>query len=233
MTISKRGPSRTYRFREIADTLQEMIASGAVAAGDRLPAERQLAIACRASRASVREALRMLQEQGVVEIRRGVKGGAYVKSPDIRPFGNQLDRLLRLERLSLDQIATFREAIEVGVTTQAAGVAGPQDIRMLKQRLESVRACMAAGDVEAFIEADKRVHLGIAQIAGNPLFNQSLQAALGMKRYFHRFLGIHPSFMESNYQDLSDIIRAMETHQAARAGRITQSHITHFNRSVA
>jgi len=233
MNTTKKRPSGPRRFHEIAGKLERTIVSGTIAAGERLPAERQLAASFGASRGSIREALRTLEEKGLLEIRRGTQGGAYVRPPIAAPSTDRLDALVNLKQLSLDQIAEFREAIEVGAITQAARVAESSDIRMLKYRLQAARCCMASGRVAAFIEADKNVHLAFALIAGNPLFTQSLQATLGMQCYFRRFHALPPSFMEADYHDLSNIVTAVEKHQPRKAECLARGHISHYNRSIA
>lgn len=234
MDKAEKNAQRASRFRNIADRITRMIDQGRILPDDRLPAERQLAALLEVSRASVREALRMLEQKGLIEIRLGKNGGAYVKPPSHGQLSDDMDMLLRFDRLSLDQIAEFREAIECGITALAARKAGPEDIRRLKYRLATARSIMESGQgwVDEFIDADKAVHLDIADIAGNPLFSQALAAALGLRRYFCRFLKLHPSMMESNLDDLIAIVRAMENHQPEIARCRTMAHIGRFNEAI-
>ena len=234
MNANDRRPKQAYLFRDIADRIQNLITRGNISPGDRLPSERQLAADLQVSRASVREAFRVLEQKDMVEIRRGKKGGAYVKSPSHKQLSEGMDILLQFDRLSLDQIAEYREAIEGGITAMASRKARPDDIRRLKYLLEVAHSFLGKGSswVDEFIDADKAVHLCVAQIAGNPLFTQSLEATLGLRRYFCRFLRLHPSLMEANFQDLSDIVAAMENHQTEMAVCITRSHIARFNDEV-
>ena len=225
---------RVSRFRAIAARVQQLIDSKCLLPGDRLPAERKLADELQVSRTSVREALRILEQKDLVEIRLGKNGGAYVKPPSHKQLSEGMEILLRFDRLSLDQIAEFREAIECAIVASAARKAGKDDIRLLKFRLESARSVMGKGhsSIDEFIEADKAVHLCIAQIAENPLFTQALEAALGLKRYFCRFHRLHPSFMDSNLKDLHDIVQAIENRQPNIACFKTKNHIAIFNESI-
>ena len=211
-----------------------MISHNRIQPGDRLPAERKLAEKLRVSRISVREALRILEQKDLVEIRLGKNGGAYVRPPSHKPLYEGMEILLHFDQLSLDQIAQFREAIECGMVATAAMKAGPDDIRLLRHRLEAIRSVMGNGQggIDQFIEADKAVHRCIAQIAGNPLFTEALEAALGLKRYFCRFNQLHPSFMDSNVKDLHDIVQAMENRQPHIASLKTRDHIVKFNASI-
>ena len=234
MTIRMTRPAAGYRFREIAGRIEDRIAQGLILPGDRLPAERELAAALRVSRSSVREAFRLLEQKGLVEIRRGTKGGAYVIPPTDRHLVEGMDLLLRSDRLSLDQIAEFRESIESSATVLAAERAKPEDIRMLKHQLEAARSYIGQGGgwVDAFIQADKAVHLSIAQISRNPLSTKVLESTLGLQPYFCRFLRLHPRLMEDNYKDLACIVQAIEKRQPDAAGRLCREHITRFNQAV-
>jgi DNA-binding FadR family transcriptional regulator len=142
-----------------------------------------------------------------------------------------MELLLRFDRLTLDQISEFRVAIEGYVTAQAARAAQQEDIRQLHHRLETARARMNRinDGLEAYIEADKAVHLFVAQIAGNPLFSQALEAAMGLKSYFCRFLRLRPALVEANYYDLVDIVRAVAEGRPEAASGATQAHIMRFN----
>jgi DNA-binding FadR family transcriptional regulator len=225
---------RESRFRAIASKVQQLIAQRSILPGDRLPAERRLADELQVSRTSVREALRILEQKDLVEIRLGKNGGAYVKPPSHRQLSEGMEILLRFNQLSLDQIAEFREAIECTMVDIAARNAGPDDIRLLKSHLESTRCIMGKGQggIDEFIEADKALHRCIAQIVGNPLFVQGLDAAFGIKRYFCRFHRLNPSFMETNFNDLHEIVRAIENRQPDVASLKAKDHIAIFNKSI-
>jgi DNA-binding FadR family transcriptional regulator len=146
-----------------------------------------------------------------------------------------MELLLRFDQLTLDQISEFRVAIEGYVTAQAAREAQQEDIRQLHHRLETARAWMnrSGNGLDAYIEADKAVHLYVAQMAGNPLFSQALAAAMGHKSYFCRFLRLRPALVEANYLDLVDIVQAVAEGRPEAASGATQAHIKRFNAVAA
>ena len=226
------SPNRhAYRFEEIAVRIEALISAGSLLPGARLPAERKLVHQFQASRSTVREALRILAQKDLIEIRRGSKGGAFVKAPPDGRSPETVQTPLQFDRLPLNQIAEFREQIESGVTALAVSRVNAEGLRMLNGRLERARLILAgnSGRVDEFIEADKAFHLSVAKIAGNPLLIQALQETLGVKRYFHRFFELTPALMEINYQDLSEIVEAMANRQPQRAASITRVHISRFN----
>jgi DNA-binding FadR family transcriptional regulator len=234
MNIHERQKPRMNRFHDVVEKIQEWIAQGKYVPGERLPAERKLAIDMQVSRTSIREAYLILEHKDLVEIRWGVKGGAYVKTRSSRLLAEEIEFLLRIDKLTLDQVAEFREAIEKSVTSIAAQKADSKDIRLLKYLLEDVSSFIGKGSgwVDGFIEADKALHISIAQISENPLVSKALEATFGLDRYFNRFLNLSPALMEENLNDLRDMVEAIENHQPETAGRICHSHITRFNNAA-
>lgn len=222
------------RFQPIFEKFETWINQGLYIPGDRLPAERKLAADMKVSRASIREAFLILEQKDLIEIRRGTKGGAYVKAPSPRCMTEGMDILLRMDKLTLDQVAEFREIIEVSVTFIAAQRADTKDIRLLKHHLEVAKSFVGRGSGwnDEFIKADKAIHICIAQISQNPLIVQALEATLNLGRYFNRFLQLNHILMEDNLHDLYDIVDAIENHQPSIASRITQVHIRRFNEAV-
>jgi GntR family transcriptional regulator, transcriptional repressor for pyruvate dehydrogenase complex len=235
MTTNAYNPQRALRFEEIAAHIETMMTSGSLSPGDRLPSERRLAAQLRVSRSSIREAIRILDQKGLVEIRRGRTGGAFLRPPSPQSLTSDMALLLRFDRLTLDQISEFRVAIEGYVTAQAAQAAQQEDIRQLHHHLEIARTKMnrSGAGLEAYIEADKAIHLYVAQMAGNPLFSQALAAAMGLKSYFCRFLRLRPALVEANYLDLVNIVQAVSEGRPEAASGATQAHIRRFNAVAA
>ncbi|MCB2149150.1 MAG: winged helix-turn-helix domain-containing protein [Deltaproteobacteria bacterium] len=85
---------RVFKFQEIADRIENRITEGSLLPGERLPSERKLVAELQVSRSSVREAFRILVQKDLVEIRRGARGGAFVKPPSCKqalvPLSNRL-----------------------------------------------------------------------------------------------------------------------------------------------
>lgn len=221
------------RFQGIYGILEGWINQGLYQPGERLPAERKLAALLKVNRTAIREALLLLAEKGLVEIQRGKMGGAYVKEPSSVELTNAMDLLLRLDRLSFEEVAEFREMIEEGVTTIVARNAKPEDVRLLKHHLVIAKSYIGRGTGwDDFIKADTSFHMCIAQISKNPLTVQALQATYNLQKYFNRFHNLDPRLMEDNLEDLCGIVEAIENHQPEVASRITHSHICRFNEAV-
>ena len=105
------GPVRNARvFEEICDQVRDQLSRGKIRTGDKLPAERILAMQFRVSRAAVREALRTLEVSGLVELRKGAKGGAFVLE-ESAPLTQSFESLLELGRIPLRDVTEARVLI--------------------------------------------------------------------------------------------------------------------------
>nr|WP_308442719.1 FCD domain-containing protein [Asanoa ishikariensis] len=160
--------------------LAQAIRLGLVGAGDRLPAERELAEKLQVSRVTLREAIRALREAGFLESRRGRTGGTFVVSPvtdDVdkgrktAPKVTGAAELARQMGDTLHDALDFRRVLEPG----AAGLAATRTLTA--QERQQLVACLAASrdrDPTTRRVADSRLHLAIAAAGGSP----SLAAAV-------------------------------------------------------
>jgi DNA-binding FadR family transcriptional regulator len=227
---------QTKIFQDVVEQIQEAILDGRLKTGDTLPAERELKQMFNISRGTLREALRVLEQKGLIEIKLGVGGGSVVKSVDTDQISESLGLLIRSQKVSLNHLAEFREDVEGIVAANAANAARTstgENIKHLKKLLDEARKCVDRGSSRRneFIEIDKQIHLNLAQIAGNPIYTSILHSIHdNIHRYYDRFLSMEERELEENYQDLCNIVRAAETGNAREARKFAQEHVQRFNR---
>jgi GntR family transcriptional repressor for pyruvate dehydrogenase complex len=160
------GKASKRRLSEaIAHRIRKAIADGKVTPGEKLPAERELAERLKTSRVSVREAYRSLEEAGLIFIRRGAEGGAFIAEFDHAPVSRNLAFMLRLGRTSHQELTEARLLLEPPVARLAARRAGPQDLEQLGHLLGKQQAALA-GDGEPR-RYDFQFHRLVAQCAKN------------------------------------------------------------------
>lgn len=143
----------------IATRLREAILGGHYADGERLPAERELTDHFGAARGTIREALRRLEEMGLVTRRMG--SGTFV-THRAGPDENDI-----AEITSPIELIDVRLAIEPDVARMAVANATARDLERLESALTECEA--AGGDREAFSQADERFHRALAEATRNPL----------------------------------------------------------------
>ena len=143
----------------IAHELRDAIVGGRYAAGQRLPPERRLASHYSASRATIREALRQLTDQQLVERRIG--SGTFVT------YRQAVEEQEIAEETSPLQLIEVRMAIEPQIARLAVLHASNRDLDRLMAALNSLTQCQ--GDPASYSEADEQFHLTLADCTGNPL----------------------------------------------------------------
>lgn len=224
---------QTKVFQDVVEQIQQAILDGRLKAGDTLPAERELKETFNVSRGTLREALRVLEQKGLIKIKLGVGGGSVVKAVDTKQISESLGLLIRSQKVSLNHLAEFREDVEGIVAAHAAGKSTQGDIRKLRQLLDQAQTCVEQGSSQrnAFIQIDKKIHMALADITGNPIYSSVLHSIHdNIHRYYDRFLSMEKRELQENLQDLYDLIRAVENRNSEQAQRIAQNHVKRFNR---
>ena len=227
-----RAAKQNRIFQDVVEQIQEAIIEGHLKVGDRLPAERELKEMLQTSRSTLREALRVLEQKGLIEIKLGMGGGPVVKevSPDL--VTESLDLLIRSNQVSLRHIAEFRERVEEDVVTLAAQRMTAPGRKEMQRLLDLARECVSRGaeGVPDFLTADKNLHLFFARMTGNPIYISILKTIHeNIRRYYDEFLVMEEPVMRENLQDLEDLAAAMDQGDAFKAGEIIRSHVLRFN----
>lgn len=223
---------QTKVFQDVVEQIQQAILDGRLKTGDILPAERELKEMFNISRGTLREALRVLEQKGLIEIKLGVGGGSVVKTVDTDQISESLGLLIRSQRVSLNHLAEFREDVEGIVAAHAAKRSTRHDVQKLKHLLYQAQKCLEKGSSQrnAFIEIDKQIHMTLADITGNPIYSSVLHSIHdNIHRYYDSFLSMEDRELQENYQDLCDLIEVVGKASADQARKIAQRHVKRFN----
>lgn len=151
MTAQQRGeapdfdrlfrPVPTGRMSEvIVDQIKEALRDGAFRPGDRLPPERDLAVRFNVSRMTIRDALRVLETGGLIEIRVGARGGAFFIQPDSAIVTQSLSDMLVLSALTAAEVTETRMIVEVGAVRLACEKANDEDLAALDEICDRAEA---------------------------------------------------------------------------------------------
>jgi DNA-binding FadR family transcriptional regulator len=222
-------------FQDLVEQIQAAILDGRLKPGDKLPAQRELVDMFQTSRASIREALRVLEQKGLIAVKLGVSGGAVIKTAGTAPIIESLKLLLQQEQVSLDHLAEFRESIEGDVAASAALRAEASDIDQLEEILAQAEACLREDNPIPydFIRMDIRLHIALAEISGNPIF------VAVMKMVHETILGFYDrstfrrrEVLEENYRDLCSLVAAVKSGQPEEARKLALSHVQRFDRHM-
>ena len=159
-------------YELVVEQLRRAIHNGGYAPGDKFPNERELASQLQVSRASVREAVRVLEGEGYVETRRGATGGIVVLNRMVEE--GRIGPYLREMLPKLREIFEFRRAVE----PEAARLAAARRSSAQLRQLEAAHSVLESDqETRRFRSADSRFHLGIAEAARNGWMRDAIDKA--------------------------------------------------------
>jgi len=216
-------------FESVIQQVQSAILQGRYGAGDRLPSERALQEMLDVSRNTLRESLRVLEQKGLVEIRKGHRGGIFVKPINADCMAESLGLFVQSQRISMEQISEFRQDLEGLVTYRAARQADPRRLGDVDRLIAKAEALAEEGPArwDAFMQADKDIHLALARLAGNPLHGFFLETVhTNLHRYhIHAYLPRNEGTIRATLAELKAIVHAVSRGEAERAAALAQEHV--------
>ena len=215
----------------LAHELRERILNGEFAEGAALPPERELVAQTRMSRATVREALRILQVQGLVRVRAGRAGGTFVQLPGRDAVARSVSLLIRGQQLRLVDLLETREAIEPFCARLAARNRADADLEQLDRANEALAD--SGGHLARFLQANVDWHLAVATASHNELL-AGLMAALARAIYRstenERF--VDEQVRSETVRAHRSVTRAIRAGDADAAERRMARHVYAYARAV-
>lgn len=206
--------SRKKTYELVAERLVAAIGERRLRPGDPLPTERLLTQEYRVGRSSVREALRMLESQGLIESR---GSGMFAVAEFGNPFNQSLSLLLSLDESNLHELYEMRKLLEGELAALAAERRNDEDLGRMLTALQEMRDGLDSQ--ERYIDADVRFHLAIAEATRNRCAVHMMQA---LRELFQRALssvynipGSAATSLEQ-HQLILDAIAAGRPHDARR-----------------
>jgi DNA-binding FadR family transcriptional regulator len=148
-----------------AAAVRRRIVRGELKADDALPPESELMKQFGISRPTLREALRILEAEGLIFVRRGAHGGARVQAPSPKTAIDYVGLLLEFNRTSIEDVLKAQAVLEVGSVRELAANAPPSVIAQLVEILAEEAA--ALGDIDRFNAATARFHTRLPELSGS------------------------------------------------------------------
>jgi GntR family transcriptional repressor for pyruvate dehydrogenase complex len=215
--------------QDIVQQIKAKIFAGKLTPRDRLPSEKELAEQFGLSRITVRDALRILESQGLITIKVGAGGGAFVADPNMQSANDLMTDLLRLQRASTRELIEARLVIETSIVTYASERATAADLQSLQQAIDAARAGRAAGDSH-FTPHSVDFHIALASAAKNQvllftvnsfrtLFYETLEKLLPDDQMALRAIADHQKILD-----------AVAAHDAEQAIKLMRGHLEYFEK---
>lgn len=165
MASDRRGAIRTQRIpQQVAADIRKRILRGEIGAGDALPAEAELMAQYGIARPTLREALRVLEAERFIVVRRGGLGGALVQRPDLDAAARQFGYVLQDRGVTLADVHRARTLIEPPALAALAGTATPEQLAELRARLAEAQAFI--GEPLSYSGATEAIRERIVEMTG-------------------------------------------------------------------
>ncbi len=229
LTASGLAPVRKQSVgHQVVGQIVELIRTGNLRPGDRLPSERELVEIFGISRPSLRESMRALSVLGIIESRHG--GGAFVTELDAPTMLAPLDFFLSLSQANFDDAFESRRIIEVEIVRKAATKATRADIVDLNDMITA--HAKIQGDPVGFRILDSRFHEKLSGIAGNAVLQRVAYGLYNMGLDLRRQATAEAGLIAQSTKDHGQIAAAIAAHDAHGAAEAMTRHLRHIEDST-
>ena len=216
---------------DIVEQIKRAIQEGRLNPGDQLPSERDLTKQLGVSRVSVRDALRMLEATGLIEVRVGARGGAFVTAPAPDLVGEGLGHMLLLASVSPADVTELRLIFELALLPLACERRTNADLDDLEQICERAEAALNAGAYDVTLSAE--FHNRLAKATHNAaiaLVAESFQGPLlASLRQAKR---VAPEMGQTGALEHRALVDAVRARDAEAARTIMTEHLERTARRV-
>lgn len=216
----------------IVDQIKALIRSNRLKPGDRLPSERELCERMGVSRVTVREALRILEAGGLVEIRVGARGGAFVTTPSSARLGAGLADLINLAPITAVEVTEARLVFELGIIPMIIQRATDDDVDGLRQLTRDHIAALRRGEYTMAKSAE--FHNRVAACTHNAAIEMLVHSFHGpLLMSLREAATAAPLMGQRGTYEHRDFVEAIAGRDADKATDIMQRHLTRTAKRLA
>lgn len=217
-------PSRLSK--RIAEHIESLILDSQLRPDDKLPSERELAVQFGVSRSAVREAIKLLEERGLLEPRNG--RGAFVTIPEASDLSSSLNVVYRMQGWTVDNLHEARWCLESFVAALAAQRATSDDVARLEAALASMDASL--DDPDSYMRADVEFHSALADSTHNPLLQFMIRPLVGLIQDVGRAEFRHGQLAQ-RHKKHGLLVECIKTGDSSRAESVMRDHLNATRRA--
>jgi len=220
--------SRKPAAERVANRLLELIRSGNLKAGDKLPTETELGTALHVSRPVIREALRSLSIMGIVESRQG--GRCYVT--DLKPSRllGPLQLVIAVDETNVDALFEARVLVEGELLRLGVGQLQATDLRRLKDLVKA--GYDVVGDPVGFRLLDHEFHSMLMRLAANPFLERMAETLYELGMEYRRAASQTPGVIDRSVREHEAIVDALVQGDATQAVAAMKTHLDSIRRTT-
>lgn len=218
---------------DIVNQVLEAISRGDLAPDDKLPSENELSEIFGVSRVTIREAIRSLEQFGVIVVRQGSRGGAYVKKMDQEAVVNQIGNVLKMANVTFPHLAMARACLEREILVELIpSKITPEDCDRLTQNIDQAEAHFRDRDSLRRLHTNFGFHTMLAQITENPVMMLMHKVIVDLSSHFFENVEATTSMVEKTFAQHREIVELLEKGQFQEAGEVCFQHIADVSKTI-
>lgn len=170
-TLPFKEVKRAHLYQEVADQIQQAIFDGVLKPNESLPSERELVEYFRVGRPVLREALRILQAKGLIDVKPGVKGSTVRKitlTQYLENIRETLAFLIRMDKKTVKEVWEVSKCIATGIAHSVARNATQRDFDELESLIQQMEECV--NDMQSYLPIGHEFHKKLGAITGNRVY---------------------------------------------------------------
>ncbi len=221
----------TRAYEAVAEQIEKAILSGRFKIGAKLPPEREIIKLFDISRRTFREALRILDQKGLIQVKLGAHGGAFVVDKVRQRMAESIDLMICQKKISVKDLTEFRSNAEGHVAELATKRASEGDLKKLEHLFSKSKPLLDQEklDYDEILELETKLHLELARISGNTLsaiIIETVHAVLVFPSFKNDF--VDESYVKLAFKYWEKILKAMREKRAEDARLLLIEHVECF-----
>lgn len=213
-------------YENILNQVLEAIFRGDLKPKDKLPSENELTKIFGVSRVTVREALRALEQLGVVEVRQGSLGGAYIREMDLDTVVGQIGNALRMTNVTFRHLADARANLEEIILRKSIpSKMDDKDFWRLENNIAAAESHFKENRNRERLLANFEFHTMIAEMTGNPIIILMHKLIVDLSFYFFENVKPSVSMIQKTFEDHKEIVDLLKQGEFEKASYICSRHI--------
>lgn len=205
-------------FERISDQIREMVLGGTLKPGDRLPSERELSAQLGVGRPVLREALRKIEYAGLIELRKGRSGGAFVSTGNSSVMADNMSDLIQLRNISIEELYEARTWIQTALVRVACQRSTAEDLQALEENVRLAEEYHASGQADKRTVTNIEFHNLLARATHNPVMIIIVRGLTDALRSLVKQVGSEqPRALFKVRHQLVDAIRKKDEEEAVKA----------------
>lgn len=218
---------------EIVNQVLEAISRGDLAPDDKLPSELELGEIFGVSRVTIREAIRSLEHFGVIVVKQGSRGGAYVKKMDQDAVVNQIGNVFKMANVTFPHLAKARACLEREILTEMIpSKMTPDDLDRLFQNIEKAETHFRNKDSSRRLHTNFGFHTTLARITQNPVIILMHKVIVDLSTHFFENVEATIPMVEKTFVEHREILNLLRENHFAEAGNVCFEHIEQVSATI-